>query len=201
MQFLLFAVDGLVPFTSWGCRAHHGYGELMGLLFWPCTQVHGQGSPAIRAGKGWRGRRELAPRCSATQLGAFRNEPGQTRRCLQLFVPHTPHTPHTHHTHTTHTTHHTPPLLLPHTHTHHHHHHILFSLRERDKMLLRSILCVGGGGGEGGGAGTDSYLERPERRMFLAVFVGVSMEMVIFSGIALLPPLSILESNRSFSPL
>ena len=27
-------------------------------------------TPAIRAGKGWRGRRELAPRCSATQLGA-----------------------------------------------------------------------------------------------------------------------------------
>ena len=27
-------------------------------------------SAAIRAGKGWRGRRELAPRCSATQLGA-----------------------------------------------------------------------------------------------------------------------------------
>ena len=27
-------------------------------------------NPAIRAGKGWRGRRELAPRCSATQLGA-----------------------------------------------------------------------------------------------------------------------------------
>ena len=36
----------------------------------PRTQVHGQGSPAIRAGKGWQGRRELAPRCSATQLGA-----------------------------------------------------------------------------------------------------------------------------------
>ena len=36
----------------------------------PCTQVHGQGSPAIRAEKGWRGRRELAPRCPATQLGA-----------------------------------------------------------------------------------------------------------------------------------
>ena len=33
VQFLLFAVDGQVPFTSWGCRAHHGYGELMGLLF------------------------------------------------------------------------------------------------------------------------------------------------------------------------
>ena len=29
-----------------------------------------RGSPAIRAGKGWRGRRELALRCSATQLGA-----------------------------------------------------------------------------------------------------------------------------------
>ena len=28
------------------------------------------GSPAIRAGRGWWGRRELAPRCSATQLGA-----------------------------------------------------------------------------------------------------------------------------------
>ena len=27
-------------------------------------------APAIRAVKGWRGRRELAPRCSATQLGA-----------------------------------------------------------------------------------------------------------------------------------
>ena len=29
-----------------------------------------RGSPATKAGKGWRGRRELAPRCSATQLGA-----------------------------------------------------------------------------------------------------------------------------------
>ena len=29
----------------------------------PCTQVHGQGfPPPFRAGKGWRGRRELAPR-------------------------------------------------------------------------------------------------------------------------------------------
>ena len=27
-------------------------------------------TPAIRAGKGWRGHRELAPRCSATQFGA-----------------------------------------------------------------------------------------------------------------------------------
>ena len=48
----------------------------------PCTQVHGQVSPAIRAGKGWRGRRELAPRCSATQLGALRRVAGQTPSCL-----------------------------------------------------------------------------------------------------------------------
>ena len=37
-------------------------------------------TPAIRAGKGWRGRRELASRCSATQLAARRHDPGQTRR-------------------------------------------------------------------------------------------------------------------------
>ena len=29
-------------------------------------------------GSGWRGRRELAPRCSATQLGALRRLAGQT---------------------------------------------------------------------------------------------------------------------------
>ena len=59
---------------------------------------------------------------------------------------------------------------------------LLFSshLRERDKMLLRSILC--------GGLGTGSYLEKPKRRMFLAAFVVGLMGMVIFSGIALLPP-------------
>ena len=39
-------------------------------------------TPAIKAGKGWRGRRELAPRCSATQLAARRHDPGQTRRVL-----------------------------------------------------------------------------------------------------------------------
>ena len=41
------------------------------MLVGPCAQAQGQGfDPAIRAGKGWRGRRELAPRRSATQLGA-----------------------------------------------------------------------------------------------------------------------------------
>ena len=56
----------------------------------PCTQVHGQGSPAIRAGKGWRGRRELASRCSATQLVASYARAWSDTPCRQSFVPHTP---------------------------------------------------------------------------------------------------------------
>ena len=47
-------------------------------------------TPAIRAEKGWRGRRELAPRRSATQLAARRHDPGQTRRVLNYSY-------HTHH--------------------------------------------------------------------------------------------------------
>ena len=47
---------------------------------------------AIRAGKGWRGHRELAPRCSATQLAARRHDPGQTRRVLNCPY-HTHHQP------------------------------------------------------------------------------------------------------------
>ena len=86
---------GQVPFTSWGCRAHHGYGELMGLLFRAVYTGTRPGlTPAIRAGKGWRGRRELAPWCSATQLAARRHAPGQTRRALNDSY-------HTHRTHTT----------------------------------------------------------------------------------------------------
>ena len=49
--------------------------------------------PAIRAGKGWRERRELAPRCSATQLGALRRLAGQTPSCLN-YPYHTHHTDH-----------------------------------------------------------------------------------------------------------
>ena len=42
-----------------------------GMSFWAVyTGTRPGVAPAIRAGKGWRGRRELAPRCSATQLGA-----------------------------------------------------------------------------------------------------------------------------------
>ena len=73
-------------------------------FFGPCTQVHGQGSPAIRAGKGWRGRRELAPRCSATRIscisGAWQD---RLRRVLIISTTRTTNT--THHTH--HTTPHT----------------------------------------------------------------------------------------------
>ena len=51
--------------------------------------------------RGWRGRRELAPRCSATQSAARRNEPGQTHRFLN-------HQNHHHHQH---------PTTPPHPHT------------------------------------------------------------------------------------
>ena len=65
-------------------------------------------TPASRAGKGWRGRRELPPRRSATQLAACRHDPGQTRRVLNhLNHAHHTTTPPHHHT-TTHHTHHTP---------------------------------------------------------------------------------------------
>ena len=75
-------------------------------------------APAIRAGKGWRGRRELAPRCSATQLGASWARPWPDTARSSSSEPHTPHTPHTTH-HTPHTTHHTPHTNhTPHT-THH----------------------------------------------------------------------------------
>ena len=41
---------------------------LMGSLFWAVyTGTRPGVAPAIWAGKGWRGRREVAPRCSATQ--------------------------------------------------------------------------------------------------------------------------------------
>ena len=85
-------------------------------------------TPAIRAEKGWRGRRELAPRCSATQLAARRHAPGQTRRVLNLpYQTHHTHTTHnTHNTHnTTHNTQHTTHNTdhTPYTHNTHYTHH------------------------------------------------------------------------------
>ena len=55
-------------------------------------------------------------------------------------------------------------------------------LRDRDKMLLRAILC---GGGE---FGTDSFLVRPRRKMFLVDFAGRRMVMDIYFGNVLPPP-------------
>ena len=117
--FLDKDVDVPVLATSWSCRAHHGYGELFRAV---CTVTRPGLTPAIRAGKGWRGRRELAPRCSATQLAACRHDPGQTRRVLNVSY-------HTHHQHHpplhphTHTPPHSTRLPLPSTPTHTHHHH------------------------------------------------------------------------------
>ena len=53
-------------------------------------------------------------------------------------------------------------------------------LRERDKMLLRAILC--------GGFGTDFFLARSRRKTFLVVFVERGMVMVTYSGSVLSSP-------------
>ena len=57
--------------SSTGVSAHHGKDELMRrLLRSVYIGTRPWLTPAIRAGKGWWGRRELAPRRSATHLGA-----------------------------------------------------------------------------------------------------------------------------------
>ena len=95
---------GLRPF--WASRASFvilAQGVFLGQCMYTGTRPGL--TAAIRAGKGWRGR---APRCSATQLAARRDDPGQTRRSLNHLnhtPPHTTHTHHTHHTHPTHATH------------------------------------------------------------------------------------------------
>ena len=74
--------------------AVHG---VTGRLFWAVyTGTRPGVTPAIRAGKGWRGRRELAPRCSATQLGARVRVAGQTPSCNTKVHHHHHH--HHHHT-------------------------------------------------------------------------------------------------------
>ena len=62
-------------------------------------------------------------------------------------------------------------------------------LRERDKMLLRAILCRM--------SGTDSFLAMPRRKMFLAGFVVVKIVMGIFSGNALFTLFSMLVNFPS----
>ena len=52
-----------------------------------------------------------------------------------------------------------------------------------------------------GELGTDSYLGKPRREKSLAGFVGVLMEMVIFSGIALLLHFVHIRNHPEFIPL
>ena len=53
-------------------RGGDGPGVVLCELVGPCAQAQEQGlPPAIRAGKGWRGRRELAPRRSATRINCM----------------------------------------------------------------------------------------------------------------------------------
>ena len=102
-------------------------------------------TPAIRAGKGWRGRRELAPRRSATQIRCMHRR----RVWTDTYVKHTVRT-----TTTTTTTNHHPPPPTTTTHkttTHNNYH---------------APVCVGisllglprGGGGRGEEDQVDSFL-------------------------------------------
>ena len=50
------------------CAVHGVTGRLFRAVY---TGTRPGVSPAIRAGKGWRGRRELAPRCSATRISCI----------------------------------------------------------------------------------------------------------------------------------
>ena len=62
-------------------------------------------SPAIRAGKGWRGRRELAPRCSATRISCISLAHIDRDMCHTRSPYHLHHTSHITH-HASRTTHH-----------------------------------------------------------------------------------------------
>ena len=58
-----------VVFRSWHCLGQVDDMPAGVSFFWAVyTGTRPGVAPAIRAGKGWRGRRELAPRCSATRI-------------------------------------------------------------------------------------------------------------------------------------
>ena len=63
-------------------------------------------------------------------------------------------------------------------------------LRDRDKMLLRAILC--------GEYGTDSFLVKPGRKMFHVVFAGRGMVMDIYFGNVPFSPFSMCAISLNF---
>ena len=87
------------------CSSTGAVRRLMVDFFGRVHRYTARGSPAIRAGKGWRGRRELAPRRSATRIRCMHpHAPGQTRRVVNHSYHHhhppspssPPSPPHTH---------------------------------------------------------------------------------------------------------
>ena len=62
----VLVVDAHVVQLRWGCSWRDGMSFRV-----VYTGTRPGVSPAIRAGKGWRGRRELAPRCSATRISCI----------------------------------------------------------------------------------------------------------------------------------
>ena len=69
----------------------------MCVLVGPCTQYTARVDPRHQGGKGWRGRRELAPRRSATQLGAcIVGACGDRHTSYTRSEPPPPPPPHTH---------------------------------------------------------------------------------------------------------
>ena len=97
VPLLVETVQNLWEFRSWHCLLDRLMTCPLACRFFRAvyTGTRPGLSPAIRAEKGWRGHRELAPRCSATQLVACRNAPGQTRRSLShVHHQHHPSGPH-----------------------------------------------------------------------------------------------------------
>ena len=74
-------------------QLHRCCSSVDGWLFWAVyTGTRPGVPPPSGRGRGGGDAGSLLPGVLPPELGASRNEPGQTRRCLQLFVPHTTHT-------------------------------------------------------------------------------------------------------------
>ena len=108
----MLVVDVHVVQLRWGCSWRDGMSFRV-----VYTGTRPGVSPAIRAGKGWRGHRELAPRCSATQLGACSCVHIDRDMCA-ILGPYHHHHHHHHHHHSTLSLTSSPPHHPPPT-THH----------------------------------------------------------------------------------